>query len=85
MYVYVIQCCFIPTPTHPSKHFPELLEKEGIQNCSYFLCPDSLYIILKLLLLRKIFPTIYNMPGSVIINFFAKTMSRDRLERWIKS
>ena len=43
------------------------------------------YYILKLIPYRKIFPTIYNMPGPVSIYFFTTKMSRDPPERLTKS
>ena len=52
--------------------FAELCEAKGIQQFFIMLWPDSLYTILKLNPYRKIFPTICNMPGPVLIKFFTK-------------
>ena len=59
--------------------FPELSEKKGIQNVSYFYCLiHCIHTILKFIPYRKISLAIYNMPGPVVsINLLTKQMSRD--------
>ena len=63
--------------------FAQLCEKKRYSKVVIFLWPNSLYTRLKVIPYRKIFPTIYNMPGLLSIYLLTKN-SRNHPERLTK-
>ena len=61
------------------------MKKKGIQNFHILMDRFIVYTILKLILYRKNFPSIYNMPGPVSIYFITQKMSRGHPERLTNS
>ena len=65
------QCCFMPLHLGFKQIFFYYLDsvKKTAFNMFHIFMADSLYTTLKLIPYRKIFPTIYKMPGPVSIDF----------------